>query len=160
VSRHPPQLKSSPARVAALASSRFGCASPSQSLRRRCAAQHVRMVSVYPLPAYSLSFVYPSLCLPRRARLTHCLARCALAADLAPQAHPCFSLVVALSSPRVRCGGHHHSSRVGRVVHPRDRVRYLARSTLIVLVRCTSYRDLVKPRYLESFVLINYVLKR
>jgi hypothetical protein len=27
-------------------------------------AQHVRVVSVYPLPAYSLSFVYPSLCLP------------------------------------------------------------------------------------------------
>jgi hypothetical protein len=26
--------------------------------------QHVRVVSVYPLPAYSLSFVYPSLCLP------------------------------------------------------------------------------------------------
>jgi hypothetical protein len=39
-------------------------------------------------------------------------------------------------------------------------MRYLARSTLIVLVRCTSHRDLVKPLYLESLVLINYVLKR
>jgi hypothetical protein len=98
--------------------------------------------------------------LPRRARLTHGLPRCALAPNLAPQAHPCFSLVVALSSPRVRCGCHRHSSRVERVVHPRDRVRYLARSTLLILMCCTSHRDIVKPLYLESLVLINYVLKR
>jgi hypothetical protein len=73
---------------------------------------------------------------------------------------PVFSHVVALSSPGVHCGCHRHSSRVERVVHPRDHMRYLARSTLIVLVRCTSHRDLVKPLYLESLVLINYVLKR
>lgn len=74
-------------------------------------AQHVRVVSVYPLPTYSLSFVYPSLCLPsaslpwrggparlawcsrcgspgmasalpRRARLTHGLPRCAASPSL------------------------------------------------------------------------------
>jgi hypothetical protein len=143
-------------------------------------AQHVCMVSVYSFPAYSLSFVYPSLCpypgqsamarwpgvarlvqpvrqpsrlahgspgmasaLPRRARLTHDLPHCALAANVAPQARPCFPLVVTLLSPRVRCGCHRNLSRVERVVHPHDRVRYLARSTLIVLVCCTSHRDSV-----------------